>query len=242
MKRLYVLLSILVLVTVALVFKPYLKTMLPTSIAKNQKTVADRLQEYGSQAHARLKPFFEAKQVAYPPGRITMVGLKAEKILEVYAGGTNQNLRFIRSYPILAASGVAGPKLREGDQQVPEGVYPVEWLNPNSSYHLSFRIGYPNEFDREQARHEGRTKLGGDIMIHGDAVSIGCLAVGDEASEDLFVLAADTGITNITVLLSPVDFRKGKGLTPSAKLPSWTGPLYQAIKARLQELPLENDK
>jgi hypothetical protein len=242
MRQLYVLLAILLLVSMALIFKPQLKTMLPTSMQKSQKTVADRLLEYGGLAHARLKPFFDAKQVAYPPARITLVGFKAEKILEVYAGSTDQSLRFIRSFPILAASGVAGPKLREGDQQVPEGIYPVEWLNPNSSYHLSFRIGYPNEFDREQARREGRTKLGGDIMIHGDAVSIGCLAMGDEASEDLFVLAADAGISNITVILSPVDFRRGKELPASAKLPPWTGPLYQSIKARLNELPAEKIK
>jgi len=115
-------------------------------------------------------------------------------------------------------------------------------LNPNSRYHLSLRIGYPNEFDRAQAAREGRTKLGGDIMIHGGAVSIGCLAMGDEAVEDLFVLAADAGIKNITVILAPVDFRAGNPLSESAKLPEWTGPLYQEITTRLAALPGEKSK
>lgn len=204
---------------------------------KPEKTVGDRLEEYGPKARKRLKPYFDAAHVAYPPAQLTLVGLKAEKLLEVYAAGPDHALHFIRDYPIHAASGVAGPKLREGDHQVPEGIYPVEWLNPNSSYHLSFRVGYPNEFDREHAGLDGRTNLGGDIMIHGRDVSIGCLAMGDPASEDLFVLAAETGITNITVILSPVDFRKGRTVLSTNQLPAWTDGLYQTIRTRLSQLP-----
>ncbi len=209
---------------------------------KEQKTVAERLEEYGAKARTRWQPFFAAKQLKYPPSRLVFVGLKEEKFLEIYVVGSDNQPHFLRQCGILAASGVAGPKLREGDRQVPEGIYPIEWLNPNSSYHLSMRIGYPNEFDREQARREGRPKLGGDIMIHGNAVSIGCLAMGDEVAEDLFVLAADTGITNITVILTPVDFRKGRSVPASAKLPPWTDELYQTIKARLKELPVDKTR
>ena len=68
-------------------------------------------------------------------------------------------------YPIRAASGALGPKLREGDRQVPEGVYDIESLNPNSRFHVALRVGYPNAFDRQMAGREGRTALGGDIMI-----------------------------------------------------------------------------
>ncbi|MFN2508264.1 MAG: hypothetical protein ABR589_05780, partial [Chthoniobacterales bacterium] len=89
-----------------------------------------------------------------------------------------------------------------------EGIYRVEGLNPNSRFHLSLRLDYPNGFDRARALAEGRTKLGGQIMIHGDIVSKGCFAMGDPASEDLFVLAALTGIANVRVILTPVDFRK----------------------------------
>jgi hypothetical protein len=204
---------------------------------KAEKTVEDRLKEYGPAARARLKTYFDAKHVPYPPARLTLVGLKQEKILEIYAAGTNQELQFIRAYPILGASGGPGPKLREGDRQVPEGIYPVEWLNPNSLYHLSFRIGYPNDFDREQAKLESRTNLGGDIMLHGGSGSVGCLAMGDPAAEDFFVLAADTGISNITIILSPVDFRQGKSVAIDEKFPKWTERLYATIKARLNELP-----
>jgi murein L,D-transpeptidase YafK len=160
-----------------------------------------------------------------------------EKLLEIYAGADAQNLRFIHSYPVLAASGAAGPKLREGDLQVPEGIYPVDSLNPNSKYHLSLRIGYPNAFDRARAAVGGRANLGGDIMIHGGAVSVGCLAMGDTVAEDLLVLAADTGITNITVILSPLDFRQGKSVPVSDKFPAWSETLYQTIRSNLAALP-----
>ena len=237
MKRL-TLIAILIFPVLTLAFWFYRGSMYPHKMPteSGKQTVDDRVQQYGEQARARLKPYFDAKQVPYPPARVVLAGFKEEKTLEVYAAGTNQKLQFIRAYPILAASGVAGPKLKEGDKQVPEGIYSIESLNPNSSYHLSLRIGYPNEFDREEARLDDRTNLGGDIMIHGGAASIGCLAMGDEASEDLFVLGADTGLTNVTVILSPVDFRKHAG-QESATAPAWVKALYQNIASKLSELP-----
>jgi murein L,D-transpeptidase YafK len=207
------------------------------NLSAQEKTVADRLEQYGTNARARLAPFFVKAVVAYPPTALAFIGLKEEKTLQIYAKSGTNGFKFIREYPILAASGVAGPKLREGDKQVPEGIYPIEWLNPNSSYHLSMRIGYPNAFDREQAAKDGRTKLGGDIMIHGNAKSVGCLAMGDEAAEEFFVLAADTKIENITVIIAPVDFRAGKTLATDAKLPGWTATLYPQIRSRLAEFP-----
>jgi murein L,D-transpeptidase YafK len=205
-------------------------------------TIEDRLAQYGVAARARLAPHFTNASVAYPPSALVFIGLKEEKILQVYAKSGTNGFNFIRAYPILAASGVAGPKLREGDKQVPEGFYAIDFLNPNSSYHLSMQVSYPNAFDRAQAAKEGRTNLGGEIMIHGKALSVGCLAMGDEAAEELFVLAADTKIENMTVIVAPVDFRAGKTLPENAKLPPWTETLYPEIKSRLAEFPLPKTK
>ena len=74
---------------------------------------------------------------------------------------------------------------------MPEGVYRIVALNPNSSYHLSMKLDYPTEFDLSKARAEGRTRPGSDIFIHGKAVSIGCVAVGDDAIEEIFVLVRE---------------------------------------------------
>ena len=147
-------------------------------------TTAERVATYGEAVKARLSPAFAAQGVAYPPASLTLIGLKAEKRLEVWAPDATGQPRLLKVYPILAASGGIGPKLREGDGQVPEGLYAIESLNPNSRFHLSLRIDYPNADDRRRAQTDGRTQLGGDIMIHGSNASIGCLAMGADRPEE----------------------------------------------------------
>lgn len=196
-------------------------------------TTADRVATYGAAVKGRLEPACKAQGVAYPPASLTLIGLKAEKRLELWAPDASGRPRLIKTYPILAASGGVGPKLREGDGQVPEGLYAIESLNPNSRFHLSLRVDYPNADDRRRGQSEGRTRLGGDIMIHGSNVSIGCLAMGDPAAEELFVLAALTGPANIQVILSPVDFRKQATVTIPAGQPDWVPALHEQIKTAL---------
>jgi len=203
---------------------------------QGRRTVGERLAQYGDSARRRLLPYFEKAHISYPPDRLVFVGVKQEKKLEVWACGANEQFKLIRTYPILGASGRLGPKLREGDRQVPEGIYRIEWLNPNSRYHLSMRINYPNEFDRACAKEENRTNLGGDIMIHGRSASIGCMAMGNEAAEDLFILAAETGIEKITVILTPVDLRTTELPALPHPLPEWTAICYDQIKQQLSSL------
>ena len=106
---------------------------------------------------------------------------------------------------------------------------------------MALRLNYPNAFDRAQAARDGRTKLGGDIMIHGKDVSVGCIALGDEAAEDVFTLAADVGIKNIKVICSPIDFRKRGGIPrdfqPSPGTFEWTMALWQEIYSQLLTTP-----
>ena len=197
------------------------------------RTTADVVANCGPIVDARLLPSFHAAGVQMPPRKITLVGLKEEKVLELWAED-NGRLALIKTYKIQAASGGSGPKLRKGDRQVPEGMYRVETLNPNSSYHLSIRLNYPNEVDRHYARAEGRTNPGGDIYIHGKAVSIGCLAMGDDAIEELFVLASRVGIKNISVIVAPRDLRlKPAKIEPGQ--PDWVSKLYADIQSELQK-------
>lgn len=206
------------------------------SVRLPKADLSTRLKEFRPIAQPRLKKKFKAVGLSYPPSEIAMVGLKEEKRLEVYV---REKLAgkwvLVDDLPILGASGKAGPKLQEGDRQVPEGIYRVEFLNPNSRFHLSLRLNYPNAFDRAMAAKDGRENLGGDIMIHGGALSIGCLAMGDPASEDLFVLVADVGMEKTTVVIAPYDFRM-KPAAPSAGGPAWTGNLYSQIEKRLKLL------
>jgi murein L,D-transpeptidase YafK len=98
-------------------------------------------------------------------------------------------------------------------------------------------LNYPNTFDAEHARLDGRTELGGDIFIHGKDVSIGCLAMGDEAIEELFVLVNRIGIQNVTVIIAPRDFRKHIAESRH-DLPSWVSGLYTVIHQELLKFKL----
>jgi hypothetical protein len=103
-------------------------------------------------AGAAVRGWFADAGAAFPPRRLDLVVLKAERRLELWAPGPDGRSVRVHTTAVLAASGSAGPKLREGDQQVPEGVYGVRVLNPNSRFHLSFGIDYPNALDRAAAR------------------------------------------------------------------------------------------
>ncbi|NBB94357.1 MAG: L,D-transpeptidase family protein [Planctomycetes bacterium] len=195
-------------------------------------TVKQRLEQYGPAARDRLKPFFDAADIEYPPTKLALIGIKESKQLEVWGRNGEVAFRYVRTYPVLAASGRLGPKLREGDRQVPEGLYRIESLHPNSMFHLALRVNYPNEADRMRAKADGRSNLGGDIMIHGSDASAGCLAMGDQAAEDLFVLVADVGLANTDLILAPVDFRTSSAAV-SAEAPVWTEQRYSEIRERM---------
>ena len=197
--------------------------------------LAKRLAQISPGANARLASKFEAAGASWQPSDLALVAIKDEKYLELFARPEGGQWKFIHRYPVLAASGRAGPKLRQGDRQVPEGVYSISYLNPNSRYHVSLRVNYPNAFDRRMAAADGRSNLGGDIMIHGKAVSVGCLAVGDEAAEELFALAANVGLPNIKLIIAPTDFRRRSLPTVDTEQPSWLPGLYTEVAAAMSE-------
>jgi hypothetical protein len=242
-KRMHFLIFLLAFCIVATPFRARLRSFFVSilQILRGKKTISQRVNQYKHEVDSRLVPVFQKAGIDYPPEKVILVGLKHEKMLEVWASNGSNDYKRIKSYPILAASGTIGPKLREGDAQVPEGIYHVESLNPNSLYHLALRLDYPNEFDREMARLDGREHIGSDIMIHGKECSIGCLAMGDAAAEDLFVLAALVGIENISVIVSPVDFRS-RDLPAGIRraTPEWTLVLYDQIKGAMTQMQGES--
>ena len=200
-----------------------------------ERSVDDVLESVAPYAVSQLRPYFDRAGVDYPPRKLALIGLKEEKKLELWAKDAHHpEYRFIRSYDILAASGKDGPKLRRGDRQVPEGVYRVVRLNPNSNYHLSMKLDYPNEYDLFHANEEGRSEPGSDIFIHGKAVSAGCLAMGDSVIEELFVLAAHVGAENIKVVISPWDPRVVKLDPARPGLPEWADELYGEITEEIR--------
>jgi hypothetical protein len=205
------------------------------------ETVASRLAALGPGARASLAPHYARAGVAYPGASLVLLALKAEHRFELYATDASGTPHFIKAYPITATSGRPGPKLRTGDRQIPEGVYDIAGFNPNSSYHLSLHVGYPNAHDRRQAAADGRTALGGDIMIHGGARSIGCVALGDAAIEEIFVVAADVGRTRVQAIFAPTDLRRWPAPTPEGA-PAWVRGLYASLAEAMAVLPVPPDE
>jgi murein L,D-transpeptidase YafK len=154
-------------------------------------------------AEPRLRELCRAASLAYPPDAIYLRVFKQEAELEVWARMKRQPFRLLMTLPILKSAGGPGPKRKEGDRQVPEGFYAIDRFNPASDFHLSLRVNYPNASDRVLS---DPTQPGSDIYIHGSDVTIGCLPLGNEKIEELFILALDTragGQSSIPVHLFP---------------------------------------
>lgn len=222
----------MVIIGAAVVFRSELR-----SLFNLRPTVENRMAMYGAPARARLASIFAARHIQYPPQKVSFIAIKASNELHVYCSEPeSEQFRFVCTYPILGASGHLGPKLREGDLQVPEGIYQLS-LEPNTPYHLALRLNYPNETDIARARADGRENPGSNILIHGTTGSIGCLAMGDQASEDLFVLAHDARDSNIELIIAPVDLRIESAPAPQQTDPAWLPQLYSEIKNAMVRFP-----
>ena len=222
--KLLVLLVIGVIFIAAIYFsRSYVSENIRYKLA-GKRTTIQAIQTIESDVKKRLPiDFNEFKE-------LTLIALKDEKKLEVW--GNKNSWQLIKTYDFTAFSGKLGPKLKEGDRQIPEGIYRAEGLNPNSSYHLSIKVNYPNEFDRKIANQEARTNLGGDIFIHGKAVTIGCIPIGDEAIEELFYTIYSVGKDKTKIIISPIDLRKRKIEELKIEYP-WQTDLYNNISNEL---------
>lgn len=147
---------------------------------------------------------------------------KESRELELWMQGEVGEWRLFRTYPIACFSGTLGPKTREGDMQAPEGFYSVtqKMLNPASSYHLSFNIGYPNAYDVAQ----GRT--GSLIMVHGDVCSVGCFAMTDAVIEEIYLVVEAAVSEGRSVAVHCFPFRmtgERMGSADATHLEFWRG-------------------
>lgn len=169
------------------------------------------------------------------PDEIILVGLKKERLLQVYAK-MGDNIHFLKEYPFTGFSGKIGPKLKEGDKQIPEGIYKIEYLNPNSSYYLSMKVSYPNEFDISKSEFSDIKDLGTNIFIHGKSSTVGCIPIGDEAIEEVFLLTHYAISKGVKVIISPQDFRVNEKY-PDIDFIDWEEEHYDTIKSELKNLP-----
>lgn len=122
-----------------------------------------------------------------PSAPVLIRTYKQEAEFEIWKAKSDGQYALLKTYPMCRWSGQLGPKLREGDHQVPEGFYAITpgQMNPNSHYYLSFNVGYPNAYDRAL----GRT--GGDIMVHGICSSAGCYSMTDAQIGEIYAIARE---------------------------------------------------
>jgi murein L,D-transpeptidase YafK len=134
-----------------------------------------------------LRQRFKDKDLAYPPRAILLRAFKQEAQLELWAADAEDKaFVLVHEYRICTSSGTLGPKRRFGDEQVPEGFYQLDWFNPQSNFFLSLHISYPNASDRILGSHQNP---GGDIFLHGNCASIGCIPITDEGIKEIYWLA-----------------------------------------------------
>jgi murein L,D-transpeptidase YafK len=151
---------------------------------------------------------------------------KEEGKVEIWKQKTNGRYDVIATYDICKWSGKLGPKYTEGDRQAPEGFYTVRpaQMNPNSKYHLSFNIGFPNAYDRAN----GRT--GANLMVHGGCSSSGCYSVTDGQVSEIYAFARDAfkgGQTEFQIQAYP--FRMtGENMARYRNDPNY--PFWQMLK------------
>ncbi len=193
---------------------------------------------YGPGVRAKLQSLFAQQNVTYPPEQMTWIALKEERLLLIFARDHKGVMKKVLSYPIIGASGVAGPKLKEGDKQMPEGFYTIAAFRPTLVAHIGLEVNYPNSFDRYHAKIEKRKNPGSDILIHGSKWSTGCLAMGNEPIEEMFVLAHDTGSRNIKLIFAPCDLRLRKPQVNFKTQPQWLPKLYDDMAIQMKKFAI----
>ncbi len=154
---------------------------------------------------------------------------KEEKTLEVWAAATTQHhFQLVNSYPIRAYSGKLGPKMREGDGQLPEGFYFISAnrLQPDTRHHLGLDLGYPNRYDVYHSR------TGSKLWIHGGSSSQGAFALDPAHMEEVYALAQaalSNGQRYFRVHVFPFKMTDHRTEQACRQLPKWA-PFWSNLK------------
>jgi len=160
----------------------------PGSFKTGQKKY-ERVQQAYLEKEKDLKTLIGEKGFSYSNFSLLFVAFKHEKELQVYIRDKSaKKYELLKTYDFCVLSGSLGPKRKEGDGQVPEGLYEINKFNPTSNFHLSLKINYPNTSDLVLS---DKTHPGGEIFIHGNCVSVGCIPITDDLIKELYVLSVE---------------------------------------------------
>ena len=179
---------------------------------KAEQMKFDRVRDAIAEKEPAIKRLFAQKRLSYPPKQIFIRVFKREQAVELWVSGADPDtFELLKEYKVCASSGTVGPKREQGDDQVPEGFYRIDRFNPLSNFHLSLGVNYPNQADKILGV---KGRLGGDIFIHGNCVTIGCVPITDESIKELYVIAVEArsaGQISIPIHIFPAKLHE-KGL------------------------------
>lgn len=189
----------------------------------------------------RLKEDFTKAGLSYPPDNLLMLATKNDRKMTVYIKAKGKLVPF-KTYEIIGVSGVSGPKLQEGDKQIPEGIYRIIGFRTDVQAYMALMVDYPNSFDKQKAKTDKKRakNLGSDILIHGSRYSSGCLAMGNPAIEELFLLTYKVRPEKTKLIIAPCDLRAPGAFEAALKQaqvkPDWLPELYRSIKNELSKI------
>ncbi len=183
-----------------------------TSVVEGKAVYAKTTSGF-SRLEDSLKKEFQEKNLNWPPQAVYIRSFKYDKSMELWVKNNKEDsFSLFKTYYVCMQSGGIGPKRSEGDGQVPEGFYYINEFNPNSNYHLSLGLNYPNSSDKVLSDAK---KPGGNIYIHGNCVSVGCIAIQDAPVEEVYFIASkakSSGQDFIPVHIFPVKYDVQKSL------------------------------
>lgn len=217
-----------------------LMSMSPPTNFFEQQLKFPRVQAAYREKGKVVSDLLASKSISTSSFDLFLRAFKKEQRLEVWAKNkSDDTFTHIKTYDFCATTGVVGPKRRSGDRQVPEGFYEVDLFNPKSQYLLSFRINYPNKSDLVFA---DKLNPGDNIFIHGHCVTIGCIPIGDENIQELYLLAIKAksagGKINVHIFPTIMNDQNYKAInnefgTDASLLAfwSWLKPGYDAFES-----------
>lgn len=182
----------------------FLSSFLPEKSFLAEQKKFERVKKAISEKEIIIKERLDELKIKETELHLLIVAFKAEQKLELYAKKkTDDSYSLLQTYNICASSGELGPKRKQGDDQVPEGFYHIDRFNPASSYYLSLGINYPNSSDKKKSTAKN---LGGDIFIHGECVTIGCMPMTNDKIKEIYLYAIharNNGQSKIPVYIFP---------------------------------------
>jgi murein L,D-transpeptidase YafK len=164
-------------------------SILPQSSFRDSQRQHKRVDTAYIEKESTVKGYFTAKNINDRNFTLFLRAFKKEMKLEAWVKPrTSDTFVLLHTFDFCSTSGMAGPKRKEGDLQIPEGIYSINHFNPVSDFHLSLGINYPNASDKILSDQRAP---GSAIYIHGNCVTVGCIPITDDKIKELYILAVE---------------------------------------------------